>query len=291
VLDLSRLKGFRFSVNRAGNFVMTQQLRVLPINSCQSESGDHRPESCRDQAIGDLIMAQSNVGAAIERLQSDFAVAEGIDQLAHGASEAARIEGLWNTAVLENRDDCVISSLSCVLEAAERRHGKYCADALRLAIAVTLLGLRSETRNAVASDETGSAQRQIRGLQKWRLKRVVEYVENHLSAKIALSDLAAVAGLSRMHFACQFRTATGLRPHEFLLRRRIQRAEDLLRNTTMPIVEIALTVGFQTQAHLTTVFKRFAGCTPGRWRAINQMPIAPQPARSKRAEVMNAVVD
>src|SRR5260370_41206971 len=50
--------------------------------------------------------------------------------------------------------------------------------------------------------------------------------------------------------------------HEFLLRRRIQHAEELLRNTTMPIVEIALTVGFQTQAHLTTVFKRFAGCTP-----------------------------
>jgi AraC-like DNA-binding protein len=91
-----------------------------------------------------------------------------------------------------------------------------------------------------------------------------------------------------MHFACQFRTATGLRPHEFLLRRRIQRAEELLRNTTMPIVEIALTIGFQTQAHLTRVFKRFAWCTPGRWRAINQMPIAPQPGRSKRAELMNA---
>ena len=93
-----------------------------------------------------------------------------------------------------------------------------------------------------------------------------------------------------MHFARQFRTATGLRPHEFFLRRRIQRAEELLWNTKMPIVDIALTVGFQTQAHLTTVFKRFAGCTPGRWRAINQMPIAPRPEISKRAEIMNAVV-
>jgi isoquinoline 1-oxidoreductase subunit alpha len=142
-----------------------------------------------------------------------------------------------------------------------------------------------------ASDEPGSTQRQIRALQTWRLKRVVEYVENHLSERIGLSDLAAVAGLSRMHFARQFRTATGLRPHEFFLRRRIQRAEELLRNTRMPIVEIALTVGFQTQAHFNTVFKRFAGCTPGRWRAINLMPIAPQPERSKRAEIMNAVVD
>jgi AraC family transcriptional regulator len=152
-------------------------------------------------------------------------------------------------------------------------------------------GLRSETRNAATSDEIGATQRQIRALQKWRLKRVVEYVEDHLSEKNALSDLAAIAGLSRMHFASQFRTATGLRPHEFLLRRRIQRAEELLRNTTMPIAEISLTVGFQTHAHLTTVFKRFAGCTPGRWRAINKRPIAPQLGRSKRAGIMNAVVD
>jgi AraC-like DNA-binding protein len=167
----------------------------------------------------------------------------------------------------------------------------FAESASRPPIDTKLDGLRSETRNAATSDETGATHRQIRALQKWRLKRVVEYVENHLSEKIALSDLAAVAGLSRMHFASQFRTATGLRPHEFLLRRRIQRAEELLRNTTMPIAEIALTVGFQTHAHLTTVFKRFAGCTPGRWRAINKMPIAPQPGRSKRAEIMNAVVD
>jgi AraC-like DNA-binding protein len=149
--------------------------------------------------------------------------------------------------------------------------------------------LRSKTRTAATSDDIEPTQRQIRALQKWRLKRVVEYVDNHTSAMITLSDLAAVAGLSRMHFASQFRTATGLRPHEFLLGRRIQRAEELLRNTTMPIVEIALTVGFQTQPHLTTVFKRFAGCTPGRWRAINQMPVAPQRRRSKRAEILDGV--
>jgi AraC family transcriptional regulator len=269
---------------------MAQRLRVLPINGCRSELGDRRPDPCRDPVIGDLITAQSNARAVSAHLQSHCAVAVGIDRSAHGASDAARIEGLRNTAVLENPNDRAITCLSRALQVAERRHGKYCADAVRLAIAVTLLGLRSETRNALASDETGSTQRQIQVLQKWRLKRVVEYVENHLSAKIALSDLAAVAGLSRMHFACQFRTATGLRPHEFLLRQRIQRAEELLRNTTMPISEIALAVGFRTQAHLTTVFKRFAECTPGRWRAINQMPIAPRRG-NKRAEIVNAVVE
>jgi AraC-like DNA-binding protein len=69
-----------------------------------------------------------------------------------------------------------------------------------------------------------------------------------------------------MHFAAQFRAATGFRPHEYLLRRRVQLAEELLRHSTLTIVEIALTVGFQTQAHFTTVFKRFAGNTPCQWR-------------------------
>jgi AraC-like DNA-binding protein len=120
--------------------------------------------------------------------------------------------------------------------------------------------------------EAGANRRQIRPLQKWRLKRVVDYVDNHLSNRISLSDLAAVAGLSRMHFASQFRVATGLRPHEFLLRRRVCCAEELLQNSTMTIVEIALTVGFQTQRYFTTVFKRFVGRPPRQWRMASQLP-------------------
>jgi AraC-like DNA-binding protein len=103
-------------------------------------------------------------------------------------------------------------------------------------------------------------------LQKWRLRRVADYVDSHLSNKITLLDLAAVAGLSRMHFASQFRMATGLRPHEYLLRQRIRRADELPRYTALTIVEIAFSVGFQTQAHFTTVFKRIAGSTPAQWR-------------------------
>jgi AraC-like DNA-binding protein len=68
-----------------------------------------------------------------------------------------------------------------------------------------------------------------------------------------------------MHFAAQFRAATGLRPHEYLLRRRIERAQELLRREPISLSDVALSVGFQTQAHFTTVFKRFVGRTPHRW--------------------------
>jgi AraC-like DNA-binding protein len=69
-----------------------------------------------------------------------------------------------------------------------------------------------------------------------------------------------------MHFAAQFRVATGLRPHEFLLQRRVEHAQSLLLNSRMPLVEIALEAGFKTQAHFTTVFARLAGDTPNVWR-------------------------
>jgi len=83
---------------------------------------------------------------------------------------------------------------------------------------------------------------------------------------IALEDMANAAGLSRMHFAAQFRASTGLSPHEYLVRRRIARAQELLLNPNLSIAAIAMDAGFQTQAHFTVVFRKVVGEPPGRWR-------------------------
>jgi AraC family transcriptional regulator len=191
-----------------------------------------------------------------------------------GQVDVSGLRDRYETPV-EGSDDRVIRSLSFALEAAEQGRDRYCIETLRHAIAIRLASLQSALRTAGAAVELQPSGRRIRALQKWRLKRVVEYIDHHLADKISLLDLAAVAGLSRMHFASQFRVATGLRPHEFLLRRRIRRAEELLQNGTMTIVEIALNVGFQTHAHFSTVFKRFVGHTPRQWRAANQSLSAP----------------
>ena len=169
-------------------------------------------------------------------------------------------------------DDPVVQRLSEALVAMERlkaTDSALCVDALRFAVIARLLALRSEAEPRF--DERTrvgqcTSERPVQGLQKWRLKRVLDYIETHFRKKIVLADLAAAAGLSRMHFAAQFRAATGCRPHEYILRHRIQRSKDLLRDCEMPIVEVALTVGFQSQAHFTTTFRRFAGDTPSRWR-------------------------
>lgn len=114
--------------------------------------------------------------------------------------------------------------------------------------------------------ESSVPERSRSPLPSWRLKRVVQHVDAHLQGRITLGDMAAVAGLTRMHFAAQFRRATGMSPHGYLLQRRVERAKALLRDTGRPLVDIALSVGFGTQPHFTTVFKRFAGQTPHRWR-------------------------
>jgi AraC family transcriptional regulator len=103
-------------------------------------------------------------------------------------------------------------------------------------------------------------------LQNWRLRRVQEHIDANLDEPLGLSVLASVAGLSRMHFAAQFRAATGCRPHDYVLSRRIEHAKLILSNTDTPLSEIALAVGFQAQSHFSTVFKRFTGETPKHWR-------------------------
>jgi AraC-like DNA-binding protein len=211
-----------------------------------------------------------------------------IDRLVQNAAGGASTDVLLDTMAGEPVDH-VVRSLSKALQTLELERDRHCADALKLAITIRLAGLQSESQAATGSGEADQGRRQIRALQKWRLKRVTDYVDNHLPEKIRLIDLAAVAGLSRMHFASQFRVATGLRPHEFLLRRRIRRSEELLRGSSMAIVEIALNVGFQTQAHFSTVFKRFVGFTPRQWRTASQSQMPRQIRDGAPAEMTAAL--
>lgn len=195
-------------------------------------------------------------------------------------------EDTEESSATESYEDPVIRRLSDALaatEAADDRHAGICADALRLAI---LTRQFSRQGGPERSDATGAAEdrcgRNARSLQKWRLKRVLQYIDDHPAAKITLQHLATVAGLSRMHFAAQFKAATGMRPHQYLLKRRIERAEELLKQAEVSLVDVALTVGFQTQAHFTTVFKRFAGDTPYQWRSSYLAQCVPLPPARAR---------
>jgi len=106
----------------------------------------------------------------------------------------------------------------------------------------------------------------IGGLGALRLRRVVDYIEAHLSDDISLRDLAAQAGLSTHHFGEAFKASTGTSPHRYLVERRIRRAKELLLGAEQSIADIAMSVGFASHSHFTDNFRRLTGTTPSRFR-------------------------
>lgn len=97
-------------------------------------------------------------------------------------------------------------------------------------------------------------------------RRIKEQIENCLGESLTLADLAVEAGLSEFHFARMFRQSEGMAPHQYVLKQRLARAEDMLRHSTLSITEIALACGFSSASHLSHRFKSERGQTPSALR-------------------------
>ncbi|MEA3207316.1 MAG: AraC family transcriptional regulator [Chthoniobacter sp.] len=95
--------------------------------------------------------------------------------------------------------------------------------------------------------------------------KVVELMRQRLTDNLALEELAEVAGLSPFHFARQFKTATGHPPHDYLIRLRVDRAQELIRQNgrEWTLAAIAHECGFADQSHMARHFKRVLGVKPG----------------------------
>jgi AraC family transcriptional regulator len=103
-------------------------------------------------------------------------------------------------------------------------------------------------------------------LPQKKLRAVVEYIEEHLDVSPSLARLAAVAHLSAYHFARQFKVATGLPPHQYLILRRVERAKLLLQEGDLSLAEVAADAGFTDQSKLSHTFKRIVGVSPRQFR-------------------------
>lgn len=99
-----------------------------------------------------------------------------------------------------------------------------------------------------------------------RIKRAIELISDDLSRKLSLDELAAAACLSPYHFCREFRKETGSTPHQFVAARRVQKARQLLEDTSLQLSAIAAMCGFSSQSHMTSAFVRVTGVTPGKYR-------------------------
>jgi len=99
-----------------------------------------------------------------------------------------------------------------------------------------------------------------------RMRRVDEYVQSNLSARISLPALADVAQMSVFHFSRLFKARTGVTPHQYVLKLRIARAKSLLNDSSRTMADIAAQCGFAHQQHFADAFRRNAGVTPTAYR-------------------------
>jgi AraC-like DNA-binding protein len=108
------------------------------------------------------------------------------------------------------------------------------------------------------------------GLAPWQLRRAYEFIEGNLCADPSISDVADQCGLSRSYFSRAFKRESGFSPYQWLLKRRVERAKELLRDPDRYLAEIAQICGFVDQSHFARVFSKIAGCSPGRWRRFHR---------------------
>lgn len=112
------------------------------------------------------------------------------------------------------------------------------------------------------------------------LARTLDFLRSHLADNVSLEMLAGMTGQSRSSFCRWFKTETGLSPHQWFLRARIDEAMRLLSQGAQPLSDVALAVGFTDQAHFGRTFKRVTGTSPGAWQ--RSRGARPDPASEPR---------
>ena len=136
--------------------------------------------------------------------------------------------------------------------------GRLYGESLSNALAVYLLS-RYAVRRRVPKMFKGE-------LPRYLLNRVLEYVRSNLAENLGLSELAAVAGMSPHYFCELFSRTMGCPPYRYVLRKRIECAQQLLRNPALSVLEVAISVGFHNSSHFARVLHRFTGISPSRFQ-------------------------
>jgi AraC family transcriptional regulator len=162
--------------------------------------------------------------------------------------------------VLRTDDPVMTQAMEQIAREAETRGlgGALYVDSVARALVVHLLRRYADIqRPARVRDGT---------LSTAQKRRIVEFIDAHLTSGLDLKIMADVLGLTPCLFARQFRSSFGKPPYAFVTARRLERARSLLARTEAPIKTIALDCGFSDQAHLTRMFRAATGKTPAVFR-------------------------
>jgi AraC family transcriptional regulator len=133
-------------------------------------------------------------------------------------------------------------------------------------VARAIIACLRESASFPADDKPIRAQ----GLSREYLRRAVRFIQENLDTKLDWDRIAEAVGLAPFNFGRSFKLTTGLTPHQYVIRCRMRKAMSLLAKTDQSICEIALDVGCSCQSHLTTLFRKHTGTTPGAFRMASK---------------------
>jgi AraC family transcriptional regulator len=178
-----------------------------------------------------------------------------------GEENAATISTKADSAILLSALVKLLDSARGALPGGQLEAKEFIASAAALVLAEIE---RDETK-----DRTPVAATADTHLAPWQARRAMQFIDENLSRTIRIEEVAAVARLSVGHFSKAFRADFGVSPHGLVIRRRIERAKEMMLVTKQPLASIALSCGLVDQAHLTRLFRRLVGVTPARWRRLH----------------------
>jgi len=115
----------------------------------------------------------------------------------------------------------------------------------------------------------------------WQVRCIQGYIAAHLHATIRMVDLAEVVQLGPYRFKRAFKASFGCTPHQYVIRRRVERALSLMLMSDDPLSQISAECGFVDQFHLSNLFRKIVGERPGTWRRIHARPEAEPPGQQR----------
>lgn len=215
---------------------------------------------------GDLEIIPPNLHGVWELKAADTAlvIAVKLGLLEHAVEESGADPSMLRVLNRFKARDPQIEHIGWALKAemeAGFPSGKLYVDSLATALAARIVKKHSSL--ALPSPAFAAP------MPARKLKAVLTYLEDNLSQDIGLRELADFAGLSISHFKVIFRKSVGMPPHQYLIRRRVERAAMQLRNGDLPIGQIALDNGFCHQSHLAAHTRRVFGASPQQLRDRN----------------------
>ncbi|MBI1358585.1 MAG: helix-turn-helix domain-containing protein [Acidobacteria bacterium] len=171
--------------------------------------------------------------------------------------EPAIPQPVFRSGIQDKGIQCILELLIEELDAPFPL-GRLYVDSLAQALATRYVLMEYALARRRTSEAAGLAPRV--------LTRVLGKIEAHLDADLSLQALADESGYSRAHFLRLFRLATGVTPHQYILSLRLKRAQDQLKQSDASISDVALSCGFSSQSHMTSLFRRRLEMTPGEFR-------------------------